>query len=119
MKVTKTPFTLSELLPKLTTSEDDEDRRELELLAKADAESRAVIIGGALIGTVSSEARVSEIVERLAGEIPDGFYKKVGREAADVIISNEIEHTRWAYRLGLAVGLRLAAAVERPAGGAR
>ena len=76
---------------KLRTSEDEPLQQELTELERADPYARDMILAGAIPYMAEDWARVDEALEDLAGPEPRGG------------TSGE----RWAYYIGLCVGLRL------------
>lgn len=115
-KAERMPFELVNHLPKLQAGADEEQVEQVALLARANAYSAAMIIGGVLFDEQTAgdptEVRFDEIIDELSETtIPDP--DDVGEKTFSIID----ERAKWAYRLGLTVGLRLARAL--PEGGAR
>jgi hypothetical protein len=111
-----TPSTITQLLPKLSTCEDEEQQQEIGLLSQADAYAVALVVGGPLIDPMTAgaatETRLMEAINTLTNTEPPADHN-VSEDVAQIVV----ERTHWAYRLGLMTGLRLARAVD--AGGAR
>jgi hypothetical protein len=106
------PFTIANLLPKLSTLEDDGQQDEMRSLIRADVEAGALVLGGVLLSEDATAARLDEALDRLDEPVPSGLDDELGRQF--------MHRQKWSYRLGLAVGLRLAQALAVPAaGGAR
>ena len=93
-------------LPKLRTSEDDVAQAAVSELERADGLAAPMIVAGALAEDEYSRARLAEAIDTLAIE-NDCESTECSR------ISHERETV--AYRLGVAVGLRLARSVDQGA----
>jgi hypothetical protein len=101
---------LADLLPKLATTEDDEQQIELSNLKRADAFAPSLIIGGPLLNAElagdPTKVRLMQAIDRLSVTCPPNEDDHGSAEVVDDLVSRE----RWAYRLGLVTGLRLAQA---------
>jgi hypothetical protein len=96
-------MSIRDLLPfkKLETSEDNEQQMELRALEEVDDIARELIVSGALLVAKGTPIRIVEALDKLAGERP----LELATGNCDVVAWNR---ERWAYRIGLVAGLRLA-----------
>jgi hypothetical protein len=97
--------TMTQLLPNLATSEDEEQQHEIGLLSHADVYAGA-LVGGPLLNMLTAgeatEVRLMNAIDALS-ETQTPESEAVGDDVLELLN----QRTLWAYRLGLMVGLRL------------
>jgi hypothetical protein len=100
--------TMTQLLPNLATSEDEEQQHEIGFLSHANVYA-GTLVGGPLLNMLTAgeatEVRLMNAIDALS-ETQTPESEAVGDDVLELLN----QRTLWAYRLGLMVGLRLARA---------